>query len=205
MKERGILMSAPMVRATLREVDPKTQTRRIVKVGHVARVVNACGASRAEMRDHRALPANLSHSDLADASLLALCPYGQPGDRLWVRETFGHFERNDQLKPGAEIFYRADGECLELEPWRPSIHMPRWASRITLEITGARIERLQAIDDADAQAEGAEPRQPLLASGIVIPGQHRLGFRDLWNSINGDDAWDANPCVWVVEFKRVQP
>lgn len=111
---------------------------------------------------------------------------------------------------GACYLYRADS-CAERErdlvapgqPWKPSIHMRREASRITLELTDVRVERLQDISDADAQAEGCEPRQPLTAAGIVIPGQWRLGFRDLWESINGPESWAANPWVWVLNFKRV--
>ena len=104
MKERPILFSAPMVRALL--AGTKTQTRRIIKPQHLA-FFNQDAAAMLSDWNERPLP------------------YGQPGDRLWVRETFGHFECNQHFKPGCNVYYRADGNCLELEPWRPSIHMPR--------------------------------------------------------------------------------
>ena len=192
MKESPILFSAPMVRALL--AGTKTQTRRIVK------------ARDLEWMD--------VHQGLREPDNAERCPYGQPGgDRLYVRETFGHFERNENFAPGCEVFYRADGESLAVEPWRPSIHMPRWASRITLEITGVRVERLQEISEADAKAEGADC---LTWSGIEgtaadlidwplkeVAHPHRNGFAVLWESINGPESWNANPWVWVVSFRRL--
>nr|WP_319802623.1 hypothetical protein [Marinobacter sp. EN3] len=144
------------------------------------------------------------------------CPYGRPGDRLWVRETFQgplvSYDRaqefyEDRLKFESPEYceYRADGgpdpvfvdaDDEERHGWKPSIHMPRWASRINLEITGVRVERLQDISEQDAKAEGVEPAQCCDA--------HYHGFSKLWQSINGPDSWDANPWVWVVEFKRVE-
>jgi len=120
------------------------------------------------------------------------CPYGQPGDRLWVRETWA-----DVRTPASQIqtVYRADWPYKNpsTKPWKPSIHMPRWASRILLEVTGVRIERLQDISEEDAIAEGV--------SDILNP----VGaYRELWDSINGDGAWVANPWVWIVEFKRLE-
>ena len=115
--------------------------------------------------------------------LSKLSPYGRTGDRLWVRETWGH---NPE---GPGYVYRSDGDFdmkFHGDRWRPSIHMPRWASRITLEVTGVRVERLQDINEEDALAEGVEH-----------------AFRSLWESINGPGSWDANPWVWVVEFRRV--
>ena len=183
MKERPILFSAPMVRALL--AGTKTQTRRIIKPQHLA-FFNQDAAAMLSDWNERPLP------------------YGQPGDRLWVRETFGHFECNQHFKPGCNVYYRADGNCLELEPWRPSIHMPRWASRITLEITSVRVERLQDISEADAQAEGAPFELGELERLILgAKAKYRSGFCRLWQSINGPGSWDANPWVWVVEFQRV--
>lgn len=130
------------------------------------------------------------------------CPYGQPGDRLWVREACMVCDIGIEQ----HVAYRADGEPDEswLRPlrWRPSIHMPRWASRITLEVTGVRVERLQDISDADAKAEGAPMSW---ASAQYRGGTWRQGFSDLWRQINGPDSWDANPFVWVVSFKRITP
>lgn len=135
------------------------------------------------------------------------CPYGVPGDRLWVRETFGHFELNDSFKPGDRVFYRADGECLELQPWRPSIHMPRWASRITLEITAVRVERLHDISESDARAEGITPFNDghgwHTEDGRHYAGTAADAYLSLWASINGEASARANPWVWVIEFKKV--
>ena len=89
--------------------------------------------------------------------------------------------------------------------WRPSIHMPRWASRITLEITGVRIERLQGISENDAKAEGVEHYKPEHTAGLPACSAHRYAFEDLWRDINGPGSWEDNPWVWVVEFKRIQP
>lgn len=180
MRERPILFSGPMVRAIL--AGTKTQTRRVVKP---------------QPAGEWASPGRSS------------CPYGRPGDRLWVRETFGHFERSEGFKPGCAVFYRADGNCLKLEPWRPSIHMPRWACRLVLEISAIRMERLQAISEADAIAEGASFHDGL---GVGHSGwRHDFGdvhatardaFARLWRDLNGPDSWSANPWVWVVEFMR---
>ena len=187
MKERPILFSAPMVRAIL--AGTKTQTRRAVKP-----------------------QPNIVHAIYGDASIdtnlifragdqRIHCPYGQPGDRLWVRETWT--QACVRPRQGDEVFYRADGEVApEFEPWIPSIHMFRWASRITLEIVSLRVERLHGISEADAMAEGAEPyRLPVNPAREAL--RHVDGFHHLWNSINGPGSWDANPYVWVVEFKRV--
>jgi hypothetical protein len=136
------------------------------------------------------------------------CPYGQPGDRLWVRETW-------DVPPGSEradeAVYRADftadqeveaKQLARLAPglahrWRPSIHMPRWASRITLEVTGVRVERLQDISDADVAAEGI---------GVTHALDPQSAFQRLWNSINGARGqWASNPWAWVISFRRVSP
>lgn len=208
MKERPILFSAPMVRALL--AGTKTQTRRVVKPQpdstHSGFPYWNVGGYRASWCRSAA-----DGGPLVPANPL-LCPYGQPGDRLWVRETFGHFERNENFKPGCEVFYRADGNCLELEPWRPSIHMPRWASRITLEITGVRVERLQDISEADARAEGIECmagdpecgyRNYLDQTGQDWSLSPRESFQSLWESINGPASWSANPWVWPLDLRRL--
>lgn len=195
MRERPILFSAPMVRAILE--GRKTQTRRVVKDRHIDAAPPACFFQW--LREN--------------------CPYGQPGDRLWVRETFALSVIDpDGLSPeddpeNYDVIYRADPEQPgggwadsdgnEIPaPWKPSIHMPRWASRIDLEITAVRVEHLHDITEADARAEGAKPY--LLP---VHPDRESLrhvdGFSQLWQSINGPDSWAANPWVWVVEFQRV--
>lgn len=194
MKERPILFSAPMVRPVL--AGTKTQTRRVAKLtanGHVK-----------ERGGHRRW-----HPSDPDASLA--CPYGQPGDRLWVRETWycdhylvqsGPYLKPEDLDMDAMMVYRAssgDRPCEAEQPiWRPAIHMPRWASRITLEVTGVRIERLHDISEADAIAEGVK-------NSLHLPGGRfaRENFAHLWWTINGDGSWEANPLVWVVEFQRL--
>ena len=216
IKERPILFSAPMVRAILE--DRKTVTRREVK----KRAALDCLAAGFE-------PAFLALPGNAD-----LCPYGRPGDRLWVRETWycDHFEvmRGPYLKPDdldvseavndGTLVYAADGLTpyeADQPIWKPSIHMPRWASRILLEITAVRVERLQDISDAQAKAEGIIPHvrggwhwHPHNPSDV--DDWHQFGFKtpvfafyDLWAGINGQESWNANPWVWVVEFKRVTP
>jgi len=218
MTERPILFSAPMVRALL--AGTKTQTRRVVKPQFAA------DAEPAEMGATNERGHQISgHSGVwwcdaeGNPEKSVRCPYGQPGDRLWVRETFQRFTDD------GEIIYKADPAafkamnelkrdgCLEAR-WRPSIHMPRWASRILLEVTAVRVERLQDISRGDAMAEGI---QPLIGSdgpnywtvcvndvNINAPTAQDC-FGMLWGYINGADSWAANPWVWVVEFKRVQP
>uniref|UniRef100_UPI0030D97B01 hypothetical protein n=1 Tax=Pseudomonas sp. EA_15y_Pfl1_P101 TaxID=3088684 RepID=UPI0030D97B01 len=152
--------------------------------------------------------------------MYAPCPYGKPGDRLWVRETWycDHFEvmRGPYLKPDdlevgeaiedGTLVYAADGLApyeQEQPTWKPSIHMPRWANRILLEITEVRVERLKDISRGDIRAEGLQC-PPELASDDVSPNYrdwYPAAWRELWESIGGD--WEANPWVWVVEFKRL--
>lgn len=155
------------------------------------------------------------------------CPYGQPGDRLWVREAFSGphcMDATDEcvaVRPskwgeGSRIWYWADGNPTHGD-WtrpRPSIHMPRWASRILLEVTAIHVERLQDINEADAIAEGVRQMRDDSGCWVGREGPGRLvtpwptpreAYRDLWEQINGADSWAANPWVWVVEFKRVQP
>lgn len=218
MKERPILFSAPMVRALLN--GSKTQTRRIVKPQPVelpdfnrgGLSINVGGAKyqtfNPEMYRHR-------------------CPYGQAGDLLWVRETWRHTAScldearaiTEDIMSGSAVDWRADyverliktGELTredaevssDFETWKPSIHMPRWASRIMLEIINVRIEQLQAISDADCIAEGASgghgsiPDYPYAAT----PAEHYL---HIWESINGSGSWKSNPWIWVVEFKVIK-
>lgn len=244
MTERPILFSAPMVRAILSGA--KTQTRRVVKPQPTQErdLLWWWFGGRGQERRSSTL------HDTPDG-LLERCPYGAPGDRLWVRETWycdNYTERDfDAARVGhvtpradAEIiaewreslYYRADtasgrGSCCELipecmcaeyktssgrrrSPWKPGIHMPRWASRITLEVTSVRVERLQAITEEDARAEGIEPLwrtrkiYPSKYAADVSTQSFRDGFYTLWCEINGDDSWSANPFVWVVQFKRLE-
>lgn len=186
MKERPILFSAPMVRAILE--GRKTMTRRVIK-------------PQPEIREISGLtvyPVDVYKPTYSLSQILNKCPYGQPGDNLWVRETF-NADWCDH------VIYRADGGSAvaagyaEEPKWKPSIFMPRCASRINLEITNVRVERLNDISEEDARAEGAE-----LSCGEMrqdYPNYKRT-FKRLWESINGTGAWEANPFVWVIEFKK---
>jgi hypothetical protein len=186
MIERPILFSGPMVRALL--AGTKTQTRRAVK-GEPLRWLDGDGFTP----EFVALPEN------------ALCPQGQPSDRLWVREAWRTVAEADALPPrdlnaAHRVWYEADAPH---QPGfgrrRPSMFMPRWASRITLEINGVRVERLQAISRGDAMQEGCP--FPNMAQG----DDPRRWYSQLWDSINGAGSWDANPWVWCVEFRLVTP
>ena len=204
MKERPILFSAPMVRAILNGI--KTQTRRVVKLKPWHQI---------EERDDGA-PWPWMYDGERDADHWLPCPYGQPGDRLWVRESFCPIYPQDPHYNGGrpiEYDYRATykhgdrlGDLIGAKKkWKPSIHMPRRASRITLEVTSVRVERLQDISEADAVAEGARPTlAPLDTVRLGAAGTAKEGFRQIWESINGPDSWEANPWVWVVEFKRAE-
>lgn len=213
MKERPILFTGPMVRAILD--GSKTQTRRIAK----------------EFAGRDDLDGILKRFPNQNG-----CPHGQPGDRLWVRETHQYYGWTDDGAP--QMRFEADGsktwpqvpveKAAQVEEiwadlslpgnydidnhardrkWRPSIHMSRWASRILLEIVSVRVERLQDIGEADARAEGVTIEDQHMrgyCAGEFLPPSIRA-YRDLWESINGAGSWDANPWVWVVEFKRVAP
>ncbi len=197
MTDRPILFSAPMVRALL--AGTKTQTRRVVKPqphhGLVGVMVNLGGADWA--------------MDDGDLSGQWRCPYGVPGDRLIVRETFRLPAEYDDVKPSlvrssAPVWYAADVRADE--GWgktRVSIHMPRWASRLTLTITEVRVERLQDISEADAKAEGA-PQLWTTGDGDFYEdarGNHLTGYAGVWEHINGPGSWAANPWVWAVSFE----
>lgn len=198
-KERPILFSAPMVRALLD--GSKTQTRRVVKPQPVYDGRFSGGWKLKGKKGHEAATCS--------PFIAEVCHYGQPSDRLWVRETFGtkvkiigggagEFTTYRSTDPNAVYCEAADGSALPIK-WKPSIFMPRAASRITLEITSVRVERLQAINEVDAIAEGA----PWAACGSPQDGSHKAGYAQLWESINGPHSWEANPWVWVIEFKHI--
>lgn len=222
VRERPILFNGEMVRAVLS--GEKTQTRRIVKARE-----NVCAACLRDAVPHNAesLTApdggpnvaaavfgsdpylRVGYCDHNEATGERIrCPHGSVGDRLWVRESW-----KPHALDGTRALYMADGDVPDGYRWRPSIHMPRWASRLTLEITGIRAERLHDITEADAIAEGVEGPGP----GVVL-STGKLGFSFFgvgtfptareafefgWCVINGGDSWRANPWVWVVEFRRL--
>lgn len=204
MKERPILFSSPMVRALL--VGTKTQTRRVMKPQPVfAQVYEYRGETLWDAEARRWWWKQHDFENLVDdwapdrANLATLCPHGYRGDRLWVKEAIS---RRGEVADLAT--YDADDTFTPLDtwPWKrdrlPGMFMPYGLRRITLEITGVRVERLHAITDADARAEGC--------TGIpdVVDVSPREEFEQLWREINGAASWDANPWVWVVEFQRIE-
>lgn len=209
MTERPILFSAPMVRAILD--GRKTQTRRIVKpqppewAQFAQPVVGGAAKPRTgwDWTDRDVDSDSLMHWPSYDKPMP--CPYGQPGDQLWVRETWAVPHALDGRKPryvpaDARFHYRADEDAGGLL-WRPSIHMPRWASRITLEITEVRVERLNAITGMDAKREGVDVPPWIPEDGADLDWAKGT-FAGMWESIHGPDSWAANPWVWVIGFKR---
>ena len=225
--ERPILFSGAMVRAILD--GKKTQTRRVVKFRNGRHIVAAPehdGVFEWWPVDHGGIVVKQSRE-----VMLRECPYGVVGDRLWVRESWAIKNWTDKectdmgfanapqhptevyLGTPTRAVHRAnwqpefDGHIPEcVQKWKPSIHMPRWASRLTLELTGVRVEQVQDISESDAKAEGVEA----LGSAVVVRGPNPFYYRDeyssLWNSLNAKRGygWDENPWVWVLEFRRVE-
>ena len=194
MKESPILFSAPMVRALL--AGTKTQTRRIFKPDRMTWDANGRYTTYA-MRGGEL--STTGSGPFKPSSWLHYCPYGQPGDRLWVRESFA---RVPTACGSEDIVFAADyqdgSDRAAGVRYTPSIHMPRAVSRITLEITGVRVERLQDISRGDAMAEGCP--FPNMAQGP----DPRDWYAKLWGAINGPDSWAENPWAWVVEFKAIE-
>lgn len=230
MKERGILFSAPMVQAIL--AGKKTQTRRIIKrqplgTNYIQKMWGKSPDGVAFGRPGHFREAGPDYPD--DASDDRKCPYGIVGDRLWVRETWAPLPEQEESfampeyegggGDASKICFRADerpsndkrgGLIFGVKKWRPAIHLPRWGSRITLEITNVRAERLQDISVDDARAEGVDDGPGRGSHLYPSPRAARgpLGyvsvFRELWEQINGRGSWSSNPWVWVVEFQRVK-
>lgn len=193
MIERGMIFNGEMVRAILD--GRKTQTRRPVKFPVHDKNLGC------------ELAGNELAGELSEGNYLNSA-FGKPGDRIWVRETFRVHSRANDV---ATLVYKASmrnswteqthrvpvsvcNKPATSEKWTPSLLMPRWASRILLEITNVRVERLRSMSQDDARAEGV-----IAASGSMEAG---LAFRELWDSIYGEESWKANPWVWVIEFKR---
>ena len=192
MKEHPILFDGEMVRAILGRY--KTRTRRVIKpqpafANNAWHWKNICWG--------------VGGAQISDEFIVDHCPYGKPGDHLWVRETWRQHHPETSYSKG--IVYRADapralgmGSHSDSYKWKPSSYMPRWASRITLEITGVRVEKLQEITSIDAVREGIQ-------NGAYAVNPVR-SFRRLWDSTNKTKGynWDENPWVWVVEFKKLE-
>ncbi|HHL0117810.1 TPA: hypothetical protein ACQZLP_003001 [Klebsiella variicola subsp. variicola] len=206
--ERGMIFNVEMVRAILD--GRKTQTRRPIKWKQTR------FTEIGEREDGSKWPWSEDAEHAFD--FWHPCPFGSVGDRIWVRETFQgplfDFDLMDSYCKDSTPFeksefcvYKADGvpapEFYDADDelhccWRPSIHMPRWASRILLEITGVRVERLKSISDRDALREGCSTAD--MKSGDCVADV----FARLWASIYGDESWNSNPWVWVIEFKRIE-
>lgn len=227
MTERPILFSAPMVRALL--AGTKTQTRRAVRVQPPPGTFQVSTWHHPDPRPHFFAWQELPHETAMIADDFAHpCPYGQPGDRLWVREAWGVADKwlhDCETNPPRCIAYRADLAARNFDPvydvdtrgwtfaphmkWRPSIHMHRWASRITLEVADVRVERLQDISKADARAEGIAYSERFVGY-CIGQAEHfnshdpRQSYFSLWEAINGPGSVEANPWVWVVAFKVVK-
>ena len=188
-REHPILFSGPMVRAILD--GRKTQTRRVVKPQpDVSEGYGGCTRLMFKKRNGEAL---LNEALNAPSPLLypLLCPYGDVGDRLWVRETWS-------MGGNGPFFKATDSDGTVHVAWRPSIHMPRWASRLSLEVTGVRVERVEDITEDDALAEGCFNEKE---NDGELPSQV---YRRLWNSLNAKRGfgWDVNPWVWVISFSQ---
>lgn len=232
MDEKPILFSTPMIRALLS--GKKTQTRRIMKPQ--MEYGDQCGFPSWYFPSGR--ESGILYPNGKEEILLK-CPYGQPGSRLWVRETFAIVPRtayarsidvqqvirkDDPYNHDAAVF-RADWDLSPPGRWRASIHMPRWASRIILEITDIRVERLQDISEEDAVAEGltaiTKDNGRTVKYGIPdrdgLPGTDntgwpwtrwtidpRIAYMRLWEDINGLGSWNINPFVWCLTFREVQ-
>lgn len=234
MKERGMIFNAEMVRAILD--GRKTQTRRIMKVqpSEGFSPMNMALETDYEAhwytpgivdKDGYLQPAKHDVFGVASDEEGYTCPFGAVGDRIWVRETFATLEPGsyEPVKPQQgycqELRYAAtdrlakSGSDIRGYKWIPSLHMPRWASRITLEITGVRVDRLQNISDEDAEAEGIDMEALFDAQDCYdcIADHNMTGrptvtgaFKHLWESIYGEEGWQANPWVWVITFQRVE-
>lgn len=213
MKERPILFSGPMVRALLD--GRKTQTRRVVKGELDVHENGSWTYWTGRKRGH----IGSGGTRWTPEALANWSPYGAPGDRLWVRERWGlnHYkyerlipkQRPDDLDDDHLCYYATEGDpeiCHELR-WKPSIHMPRWASRTLLEIPEVRVERLNDISEDDAIAEGLQWVAPGMWSvdwNLPIIGEDpRKVYGELWERIHGPGSWAANPWVWAIGLKAV--
>lgn len=231
--EHMLYLTDDNVRAVLRTVNPKTQTRRVVKLPHnnslgvwEPTIIGGPNGGRTARGETIPEQGGIWHTRTGDS---LMCPYGQPGDRLWVREAWCHLSDVRTADPGGDalqrrVFYRADypGDTLmhdddpaEKIKWRSSRFMPRWAARLSLEIVSVRVERLQGISEADAIAEGlisvAGPLKTRMWEYSTSAGGQfadpRVAYHCLWDELNAarGHPWQANPFVWRIEFRRIAP
>ncbi|MEZ7000510.1 hypothetical protein [Klebsiella variicola] len=238
MKERGMIFNGEMVRAILD--GRKTQTRREVKLNlDIACLATTYDWATSLAANHyqglteeqiqqkaESLRGVIHPVILGNGQMVSIiCPHGKPGDRIWVREAFRVHSRATDV---ATLIYKASernswteqthrvpvavcNKPATPEKWTPSLHMPRWASRILLEITDVRVERLNTISEKDATAEGVPPAGSLLpdypGTFLTPKGDFataKVAFQRLWESIYGEESWKANGWVWVISFKRVE-
>jgi len=209
MKERGIIFNGEMVRAVLDGV--KTQTRRPLKVQppsdeyELLNIMSSTERSR-EGKSHWAILNDSKTNVLKSDERYFACPFGQIGDRIWVRETFASI-----FKDEGPVCYRATDSSMHSGAWTPSIHMPRWASRITLEITNIRVERVQDISEQDAIADGFKALpgckwHTFEEADAGMPMHDHTAcdaFEAFWCNQYGEESWSSNDWVWVIEFKRI--
>lgn len=197
VKERPILFSEPMVRAII--AGQKTQTRRIVNPRYSWEVDDSEGVNKVYY------PCYVTGEP---EPMEVPCPYGDVGDRLWVRET--HYVERAGYQDGTDrfILYKATDDHAPVSKWTPSIHMPRFASRINLEIVEVAVQRVREISREDAIAEGIFLNDnDWWDAGNGLRGElsPEAAFRELWASINGSESWTNNPWVWVIKFKKLSP
>ena len=206
MTERPILFSGPMVRAILD--GRKMMTRRVHKVQ--PNDPPSTFSYKWDGEHWRGFIDAGKYAGWCDTPWMD-CPYGETGDRLWVRETWGMCAAHPDCDG---VYFRADtsdNKGAKVDKWRPSIFMPRSLSRITLEITGVKVERVQDISEADAISEGVTPpstpiTEPDGSRHMAWGYEYRYGFEKLWDSINAKRGygWDVNPWVWAISFRRIK-
>lgn len=217
MRERPILFQGAMVRAILSGA--KTQTRRMLSRQPPANTICLGPWHHPDPRDHWYAwtrddgpdPQDFFNGGKIDPWEPLPCPYGMKGDRLYVRETLKPWTQDPELFAYAADDTRGQGDGMNYpvkpgRPYVPSIHLARCWSRILLEVTEVRVERLQSISEQDSVAEGISPSDFIDGDPTrPVSGTPRDQYRELWDSINGEGSWDANPWVWAVSFRRVTP